>query len=250
MGNNKNNTLNSRITIITIIVIVWIICLAFIIGMCEKSSNENTNTHPDTITEETDRITNPYTAVESGKVKKEDSKTLAYFNSHFKEDYRSVVEIYTNTINEGMAFMTIERVYSAKGYLYEKSIPASYIESKDYDYNSIIKIATPSASYTLYADQKVYFKSDQTTAGYKNTISFPDTEFKIGTIIINGLKFYYEEMPVENGITVRYCFDNNDNLKYRISTSQKGSATETYYEYSNYADPSIFEIPDGYTLQQ
>ena len=252
MKNNKKTSANSalgiKISIITVIVIIWIICLAFMVTRCENNA-ETSNLHPDTVTEETDKITNPYASVENGMVKKEDSKTVAYFNSHFKDSYRNVVEVYTDTIQDGENCMTIERAYSTDGYLYEKTTPASYIESKDYD-NQIIKISTPNESYTLYANQKVYFKYDTTTKGYKNTIDFPGEEFKTGTINVFGIDFYYEEMPVENGITVRYCFDKEGNLRHRISTSQKGSATETYYEYSKDVDPSIFEIPADYTLQQ
>lgn len=254
MENNKKNSADSalsiKIAIITVIAIVWIICLAFVITKCENDkTDEVSNPHPDTVTEETEKITNPYKAVESGTVKNEDSKTLAYFNSHFKDDYYNVVEIYTDTLNEGTSFMTITRAYSTKGYIYEKSCPVPYAESGIEDWE-IIQIATPTGSYTLYPQQKTYFKSNATTQGYNNTIEFPGEEFKTGTINVNGLEFYYEEIPVQDGVTTRYCFDKDGNLRHRISTSQNGSATETYYEYSKDVDMSLFEIPEGYTLEQ
>ncbi len=253
MGNNKKTSADSaltlKITVITVIAIVWIICLAFIITKCENKPEESSNPHPDTVTEETEKITNPYDSVESGKVKKEDSKTLAYFNSRFKESYYTVIEAYTETVNEGYNFMTIQRAYSTDGYLYERSVPVPYYDSKTSDMG-ITRIVTPEGSYTLYEDQRTYFKAEQTTENYKNTFNFPGEEFKTGTINVNGVEFYYEELPVQDGVTTKYCFGKEDNLKYRISTSQKGSATETYYEYSNEVDPSLFEIPEDYTLQE
>lgn len=249
----KGLSLNSKITIITVIAIIWIICAAVLLTQCNPKDETQTEiTHPHAITEEyqdeAEALSKPYEVTETSTVKNADSKTVKYFNSHFKDSYRVVIEGFSSTVDNGSAYQTIERAYSTEGYLYEKTSDSAYSEL-EYA-NSVISIATPTNSYTLYPDMKVYFKSDNGMAGFKNTINFPGEEFKTGTINILGRDFYYEEMPESQGINTKYCFDDEDNLIYRISTSQKGSVTEHYIEYSKDVDMSLFEIPEDYVLQQ
>ena len=248
-NNNQNSYFNTKITLITIVAAVWIICLVIILARCELTKKEvGTTTHPDAVTSETEAITNPYESQQSGTVKKADSKTLEYFNTHFKNDYYNVVEVCSQTLSDGIMYQTMTRAYTTEGYIYEKMNNSSYYET-DYS-NSVIRITTPEASYILYPEMKTYFKGESTSKGYTNTMNFPGEQFKTGKIKVEGIEYYYEELPVENGITTKYCFDAEDNLKYRISTSQNGSVTETYMEYSSEVDPSLFEIPEDYMLQE
>ena len=93
-----------------------------------------------------------------------------------------------------------------------------------------------------------YFKADVNTQNYENSINFPVEQFETGTVNINGYEYYYEQYTDTNGITYKYCFDKNDELIYRISSSSTGTITERYMEYSKDVDYSLFEIPADYTL--
>ena len=247
--NEQNLNLNLKITIATIVLIVWIIIGAILLSQCESQTNDTTsNQHPNTLTEETEKLLNPYKSTQSGVVANKDSKTVAYFNSHFANDYYHVIEMTSNMTDGSYTYQTITRAYTTDGYLYEKSTDTLYSE-QEYG-NTVIQFATPTNSYIVYPDMKTYFMSEGSTAGYTNTINFPGEQFKTGTITINGLDFYYEEIPQTTGVSTKYCFDSEDNLRYRISASNQGIVTERYIEYSTEVDMSIFEIPEDYVLQQ
>lgn len=254
---DKNQMFNIIITSITAVVIITLVCVTIIVSKSQKPTQENENSVAATPQDGTNAPVNPldliktYQTSETGSVSETDSKTLAYFTSHYKNDYYRVNEIEYSIVAEGSYteyYETETVAYSTQGYLYNKKTHSSYNEQNLSP--AIVQLYTPTNSYIMYTDMKTYFKGDQNTQGYKNNIDFPGDSFKTGKININGREYYYEETTDENGITYRYCFDENNNLMYNIATATAGTITTRYIEYSSNVDYSLFEIPKDYTLAE
>lgn len=251
----KNEMLNIMIIAITAVVVITLVCVAIIIAKTQNTAQENGDLPPATPQDGTNAPVNPldliktYQVSETGSVSEAESKTLAYFMSHFKNDYYRVNEIEYSVVVDGSYseyYETETVAYSTQGYLYNKKTQTSYDEQ---DLSSaIVQLYTPTNSYIMYTDMKTYFKGDQNTQGYNNNIDFPGDSFKTGKININGREYYYEETTDENGITYRYCFDEKDILIYNIASATTGTITTRYIEYSNDVDYSLFEVPEDYTL--
>ncbi|MEE1042944.1 MAG: hypothetical protein UH854_03170 [Clostridia bacterium] len=241
---NKNSSLTLKISIITAIIVVWVICLALVLSKCESDKEKNT-VNPSEHEYQEEIIT--YDATPSGKVTKEESKTLAYFNSHFTGDYYRVKEIEVSSLQDGTYYTTEIFAYSTQGYVYRESFQTTY---DDIEYSaSTAELLTPTNAYIIYHDMQTYFNSEGDSSIYKNNINFTNDVFTTGTINIRGKDYYYEEFTSANGISVKYCFDENDRLLYNVSSNANGTITEQYIEYTNDVDYSIFQIPDDYRLE-
>ena len=243
---NTNSSLTFKISIITAVIVVWIVCLALILSKCDSAKNPqqtNTPTHED---EAADIIT--YDTSSTGTVSKADSKTVAYFDSHFTGDYYRVKEIEVSSIKDGLYYTTERFAYLTSGYVYRETYQSTY-EEMDMT-SSTVELLTPTNAYVIYPDMEVYFNSDGNSSLYKNTINFTNEVFTTGTINVRGIDYEYEESVASNGISVKYCFDKNGELRYTISSNDNGTITEHYVEYSNNIDPSLFEIPEHYTLEE
>lgn len=241
---NKNSSLTLKISIITAIIVVWVVCLALVLSKCESAKNPSVDTTEHEHTE-TEIIT--YDAAPSGNVAKEESKTLAYFNSHFSEDYYRVKEIEVSSVQDGLYYTTEIFAYSTQGYVYRETYQGTYDEM-EYS-SSSAELLTPTNAYVIYHDMQTYFNSEGDSSIYKNNINFTNDVFTTGTINIRGKDYYYEEFTSANGISVKYCFDENDRLLYNVSSNANGTITEQYVEYSNEVDYSIFQIPADYKLE-
>ena len=253
----KSEMLNIIIIAITAVVVITLVCVAIIVSKSQKTSQENGNLPPATPQNGTNAPTSQldyiktYPVSETGSVSEAESKTLAYFTSHYKNDYYRVNEIEYSIVVDGMYseyYETETVAYSTQGYLYNKKTQTSY-EEQNFS-PAIIQLYTPTNSYIMYTDMKTYFKGNQNTQGYKNNIDFPGDSFKTGKININGLEYYYEETTDEKGITYRYCFDENDDLIYNIASAITGTITTRCVEYSSEVDYSLFEVPEDYTLEE
>ena len=250
--NKKDDLTNVIIIITTAVLVISIVILAIVlIKPAEEQQNPGEvatgpqTSHTPTPTEmikQYDQIT------ETGTVSQADSKVYNYFMSHYQDDYYLVNEVHFSIVtSEGQYteyFETHTRAYSKNGYLYSDKKVASYDE-KDYVSSSEVILRTPDKNYLLYPELNNYMEFDGTP--YTNTISFPVDEFKTGTIKINGRDYYYEEYT-DNNITYRYCFDDDGELKFDISTSVSGTITTRRIEYSKDVDYSLFTIPDNYEL--
>lgn len=249
--NEKGELLNIIITVVTAFIIVTLICSAIVMKKSDKKDEtpavapqNGTNLQPTAY----DYI-DSYESSASGTVSKDSSKTLAHFQSHYQDDYYRVNERKESYVEEGeyMEYYYTETVaYSKDGYIYRKECQSSYEEQDDM--NSIAYLYTPTNSYIIYPGMNSYFKGDGNTQNYENTINFPVEQFETGTVNINGFEYYYEQYTDTNGITYKYCFDKNDELKYRIFLSPTKTVTERYMEYSKDVDYSLFEIPADYKL--
>ena len=114
-----------KVVIIAVGVIVCIICLALILTKCENTKKTDTD-NPSTDIENSVNDTNVYNFSASGKISNADSKTVAYFNSHYKGDYRTIIE-YMITDESGQQYTQTEKVsYSEKGYKYREIIMDKY----------------------------------------------------------------------------------------------------------------------------
>jgi len=238
----KNTSLNIKITIITAVIVVWAVCLALVLSKCDSS--KKTEVPP---VDETPAFTT-YENTETGSVTKAESKTVAYFDSHFKDNYYRVKEIEVSSAEEGTYYITEAFAYTTDGYVYRKKAMATYDEMPYAE--ATVELLTPTNAYVIYPDMKAYFVSDGNSSVYKNTINFNTETFKTGTVDVHGIDYFYEEITDANGIATKYCYDKNDELKYTISTTSQGTVTEAYKEYSKDVDYSLFEIPDDYVLQQ
>lgn len=242
---NKNSSLNIKITIITSVIVVWIICLAVIMSQCESDKNLET---PNNIQEETGFSLPSYESVKNGKVSKENSKTVAYFNSHYQGDYYFVTEYEIASEQEGTYYQTETVAWSSNGYKYKRVDMCSYEELSSCT-DGIEYLITPTNAYVMYPDMKTYFNSDGSTEGYSTEVTFDNGEFVTGTINVNGKDYCYEEVTDDKGIVSKYCFDKNNELKYLISTTNGATVTAAYMEYSENVDYSLFEIPADYVLE-
>ena len=241
---DKNTSLNIKIAIITAVVIVWVICLAVMLSKCDSDKGaENANTPTDTITDIT-----TYESAENGKISKGESKTVAYLDSHFKASHYRVKEIEISSAQEGTYYITEVFTYSTDGYVYRRTSYSTYAEREYTD--STAELLTPTNAYVIYPEMKVYFNSDGNSSLYKNTMDFANEYFNTGTINVRGFDYYYEETSNADGITTKYCFDKNNELKYIISTTAQGTVTEEIKEYSKDIDYSLFQIPADYVLEQ
>lgn len=248
----KNELLNIIVIVITAVVIVSLICATIIITKFQSKPTEAPTAPQDgtNVPATPQEMIKTYEASESGTaVSETESKTWAYFTSHYQDDYYRVNEIAYSIVQEGAYteyYETETVAYSKQGYLYNKKTDSSY-EEQEFA-NSVVQLYTPEKSYIIYPDMKSYFAGEQTTQNYKNNIDFPVDRFETGTININGFEYYYEQYTDTSGITYKYCFDKNDDLRYRISSSSTGTITERYIEYSKDVDYSLFEIPSDYKL--
>lgn len=241
---SKNSSLNIKITVITSIIVVWIICFALIMSQCE--SKQNTENVVGT-TEDVVSSVNSYESNEIGKISKEESKSVAYFNTHYKGDYYFVTEYKISSEEKGTYYQTETVAWSSQGYKYKKIDMCSYEDMEFYN-DGMEYLITPTNSYVMYPSTKTYFKSDNNTEGYQTEVTFDNEEFVTGTINVDGKDYYYEEITDENGINSKYCFDKNDDIRYLITTANGASVTATYMEYSENVDYSLFEVPADYVL--
>ncbi len=248
--NKKNDSINIIIGVITAVLVIAVICLAIVLWKTSPTKDASGTTVPQSGQETTSQeMIKTYETNETGSVSEADSKAYAYFKSHFQDDYYRVNEIAYSIIVDGKYteyFETETVAYSTQGNLYRKKTQSSY-DNQQFA-SSVIELYTPEKSYLIYTDTASYFEGEQTTQNYENKIDFPGDTFKTGTIDINGRDFYYEETSDTNGITYRYCFDEDDNLVYNIASSSTGTITTRYIEYSKDVDYSLFKVPDGYTL--
>ena len=185
----------------------------------------------------------------TGSVAEKDSKVYAYFMSHYQDDYYRVNELEYSIVMDGNYaeyYETQTLAYSKSGYIYTENAQCQYSD-KDYSV-PIVNLYTPEKTYTLYPEMQTYLEADGNTKNYTNTVDFPGDTMKTGTININGRDYYYEECT-DGQITYRYCFDANGELVYNIASSASGTITTRYVEYSKDVDYSLFEIPEGYTLE-
>lgn len=240
--------LSAKISIITVIVIVWIICLALILTRCENIKKTDTNNpSPDSETAVTD--TKDYNYSASGKVSNADSKTVAYFNSHYQGDYRTITE-YIVTDNSGQQYAQTEKIsWSSQGYKYKEVIMDKYSEDAGTE-NSIIYIYTPEKKYMLYPNTRTYFEYPNDMKDYSASITFDNSEFETGTINIRGKDYYCESYSDPQDGDTKYCFDDDGNLIYSVSTMSNGEVFTSYIEYSEDVDYSLFKVPADYTLEE
>lgn len=271
---NNNEIFNIAIIVVTSVIVITLICVTIIVSKSRKNTESNTANStnvsqnansgkgsaplpqggvapnsPDEISPE--EMIKSYESDESGIVSEKDSKTYSYFMSHYQDDYYRVNEIAYSIIVDGSYteyYETETVAYSTQGYLYNKKVESSY-EEQDYA-SPIVQLYTPTNSYIIYPDMESYFAGNQTTQNYKNTVDFPGDSFKTGTININGRDYYYEETTDESGISFKYCFDNDNDLRFTIASSPMGTITTRHVEYSKDVDYSLFEIPEHYVLQQ
>lgn len=245
---NNNASLNMKITIITLIIIVWVVCLALVVSKCEA---EKAPDNPETTVQEDDYTHSipSYEGKETGKVSKENSKTIAYYNTHYKGDYYSITEYEIASETEGTYYQTETIAWSAQGYKYKRVDNCSYEEIGLYD-DAIEYLLTPTNAYVMYPDMKVYFNSQGSTEGYSTEVTFKNEEFVTGTVNVNGKDYYYEETTTDEGITSKLCYDENGDLKYTLSTTNGAIVVATYIEYSEEVDYSLFEIPSDYVLEE
>ncbi len=246
----ENDSVNIIIGVTTAILVVAVICLSIVLWKTTPANEDSGTTVPQSDHETTPaEMIKTYETTETGSVSEADSKVYAYFKSHFQDDYYRVNEISYSVVAEGnyTEYYETETVaYSTQGYLYRKKTQSSY-EEQDYA-SPIVEIYTPEKSYLVYTDTKSYFEGTQTTQNYENKIDFPGDTFKTGKININGRMYDYEETSDDDGITYRYCFDENGRLAYNIASSSNGTITTRYIEYSKNVDYSLFKVPEDYML--
>ncbi len=242
----KNLSLNIKITIITSVIIVWIICLAVIMSQCE--SEQNIQNTVDTTEDVTSSVIS-YESNETGKISKEDSKCVAYFNSHYNKDYYFVTEYKISSEEKGIYYQTETVAWSSQGYKYKKTDMCSYEDIEFYN-DGVEYLITPTNSYVMYPNTKMYFKSANNAKMEQSKVTFDNEEFVTGTIKIDDKEYFYEGFTDKNGINSKYCFDKNDNLKYLITTVNGATVTAAYMEYSENVDYSLFEIPADYVLEE
>ena len=245
---DKGIGLSKKVVIIAVGVIVCIICLALILTKCENTKKTDTD-NPSTDIENSVNDTNVYNFSASGKISNADSKTVAYFNSHYKGDYRTIIE-YMITDESGQQYTQTEKVsYSEKGYKYREIIMDKYSADAGTE-NSIIYIFKPNVKYMLYPSTRKYFEYPNDTNDYSTSFIFDNSEFETGTINISGKDYYCEAYSDPIYGDVKYGFDDDGNLIYSVSTTSEGEIFSSYIEYSEDVDYSLFEIPSDYTLEK
>lgn len=253
---NTKEDLSGTIIFITTTVLVILIILIAVIYNINKPADNQQNTGEvtpapqtsHTLTE-TEQIKTYDDVTVTGSVAEADSKVYKYFMSHYQDDYYRINESLFSIIMEGKYTEYYETEilgYSKQGYIYKENAQCSY---EDYEYSSsVVSIYTPEKSYLVYPDTQSYFIGEQNTQNYANKVDFPGDTLTTGEININGRKYYYEEAKDEQGISYRYCFDDNGTLVYTITSATSGTITTRHIEYKNSVDYSLFKVPENYTL--
>ena len=253
MKNDKKiSNINSKATIISIVVAVWIICLALVFTKCELDKRATEGENAVNETEEVSLVEKELEGVKTkktGTVKTEESKTFAFYNSHFaNQDYSSVTEYTISQEEQGDYYQTELITYSADGYKYKEVYMNSFEELEIYNDVAVYVgyLYTPEKSYILNPETMSYTEHDVGTSSAQNEIKFENKVFETGKITFRGAEYDYESSKDANGTKTTYCIDKNGDVKHVITEAPNGKVITSYISYSTEIDRSVFEIPDGY----